>query len=67
VTTIAFHKPYGVLSRFTPDGSAWQTLAGFGLPPAVKRLTEALNTNKIENREVKGKKVQKKNKTAEKK
>jgi hypothetical protein len=35
VTTIAFHKPYGVLSRFTPDGSAWQTLAGFGLPPAV--------------------------------
>lgn len=33
----------------------------------AKRLTEALNTNKIENREVKGKKVQKKNKTAEKK
>ncbi len=35
MTTIAFHKPYGVLSRFTPDGSAWRTLAGFGLPPAV--------------------------------
>lgn len=30
--TVAFHKPYGVLSRFTPDGSAWRTLAGFGLP-----------------------------------
>jgi 23S rRNA pseudouridine2457 synthase len=35
VVTIALHKPYGVLSRFTPDGSAWQTLAGFGLPRDV--------------------------------
>jgi 23S rRNA pseudouridine2457 synthase len=35
VVTIALHKPYGVLSRFTPDGSAWQTLAGFGLPREV--------------------------------
>lgn len=31
--TVAFHKPYGVLSRYTPDGSAWTTMAGFGLPP----------------------------------
>ncbi len=30
--TVAFHKPYGVLSRFTPDGSDWKTLAGFDLP-----------------------------------
>ena len=35
MTTLAFHKPYGVLSRFTPDGSAWATLAGFGLPKGV--------------------------------
>lgn len=33
--TVAFHKPYGVLTRFTSDGSAWQTLAAFGLPPGV--------------------------------
>ena len=33
----------------------------------AKKLTEALNSNKIETREVKGKKVAKKNKTAEKK
>ncbi len=32
---IAFHKPYGVLSRFTPDGSPHRTLAEFGLPPGV--------------------------------
>ncbi len=33
---IAFHKPYGVLSQFTPEaGSAWRTLAGFGFPKAV--------------------------------
>ncbi len=32
MATVAFHKPYGVLSRFTPDGSKWRTLAGFGLP-----------------------------------
>lgn len=30
---IALHKPYGVLSQFTPEpGSRWRTLAGFGLP-----------------------------------
>ncbi|MBA3820002.1 MAG: pseudouridine synthase [Deltaproteobacteria bacterium] len=29
--TLAFHKPYGVLSRFTPDGSKWRTLAEFDL------------------------------------
>ncbi len=33
MVTVAFHKPYGVLSRYTPDGSAWRTMAGFGLPP----------------------------------
>ncbi len=32
---LAFHKPFGVLSRFTPDGSPHRTLAGFGLPAAV--------------------------------
>lgn len=32
---IAFHKPYGVLSQFTPDGSPNRTLAGFGFPPGV--------------------------------
>jgi 23S rRNA pseudouridine2457 synthase len=32
---LAFHKPYGVLSRFTPDGSANRTLAVFGFPPRV--------------------------------
>jgi 23S rRNA pseudouridine2457 synthase len=32
---VAFHKPYGVLSRFTPDGSPHQTLAGFGFPPNI--------------------------------
>jgi 23S rRNA pseudouridine2457 synthase len=35
LSTLAFHKPWGVLSRFTPDGSAWRTLAGFGLPADV--------------------------------
>ena len=29
---IAFHKPYGVLSQFTSDGSPNRTLAEFGLP-----------------------------------
>ncbi|MDB4961862.1 MAG: pseudouridine synthase [Myxococcales bacterium] len=33
--TLAFHKPYGVLSRFTPDGSKWRTLADFALPKDV--------------------------------
>lgn len=32
---IAFHKPYGVVSQFTPDGSSNRTLAEFGLPKAV--------------------------------
>lgn len=32
---VAFHKPWGVLSRFTPDGSPNLTLAAFGLPPRV--------------------------------
>lgn len=32
---LAFHKPYGVLSQFTPDGSKNRTLAEFGLPKRV--------------------------------
>lgn len=32
---IVFHKPYGVLSQFTPDGSSHRTLAGFGFPGEV--------------------------------
>jgi 23S rRNA pseudouridine2457 synthase len=33
---IAFNKPYGVLSQFTPEpGSRWRTLAEFALPPQV--------------------------------
>jgi 23S rRNA pseudouridine2457 synthase len=32
---IAFHKPYGVLSQFTPDGSPNRPLREFGLPPGV--------------------------------
>ena len=36
---LAFHKPYGVLSQFTPEpGSRWQTLATFGLPANVYAL-----------------------------
>lgn len=36
---IAFHKPYGVLSQFTPEpGSKWRTLADFELPPRVYAL-----------------------------
>jgi 23S rRNA pseudouridine2457 synthase len=36
---LAFHKPYGVLSQFTPEpGSAWKTLAKFGLPKGVYAL-----------------------------
>lgn len=36
---LALHKPYGVLSQFTPEpGSRWRPLAGFGLPPAVYAL-----------------------------
>ena len=32
---IAFHKPYGVISQFTTDGSDFRTLAEFGFPPRV--------------------------------
>ena len=36
---LAFHKPYGVLSQFTPEpGSRWRTLADFGLPARVYPL-----------------------------
>lgn len=36
MSVVALHKPYGVLSQFTPEpGSAWRTLADFGLPPRV--------------------------------
>jgi 23S rRNA pseudouridine2457 synthase len=35
---IAFHKPYGVLSQFTPDGSPNRTLSDFGFPPKVYAL-----------------------------
>jgi len=32
---IAFHKPYGVLSQFTPDGSPNRPLAEFNFPKGV--------------------------------
>ena len=32
---IAFHKPYGVLSQFTADGSRHRTLADYGFPKNV--------------------------------
>ncbi len=35
---IAFNKPCGVLSRFTPDGSPNRTLAEFGFPKGVYPL-----------------------------
>ena len=36
---LALHKPYGVLSQFTPEpGSRWRTLADFKLPPNVYAL-----------------------------
>ncbi len=35
MTTIALWKPYGFVSRFTPDGSQWRTLADLGLPRDV--------------------------------
>jgi 23S rRNA pseudouridine2457 synthase len=38
---LAFHKPYGVLSQFTSDGSSHRTLAEFGFPKnayAIGRL-----------------------------
>ncbi|MSU36147.1 MAG: pseudouridine synthase [Pedosphaera sp.] len=35
---MAFHKPYGVLSQFTSDGSPNRTLAEFGFPSRVYPL-----------------------------
>lgn len=35
---IALHKPYGILSQFTPDGSPNGTLASLGLPPRAYPL-----------------------------
>ena len=35
---LAFHKPYGVLSQFTPDGSKHLPLADFDFPPDVYPL-----------------------------
>ena len=36
---LALHKPYGVLSQFTPEpGSKWRTLAEYGLPAGVYAL-----------------------------
>jgi len=36
---LALHKPYGVLSQFTPEaGSRWRTLADFKLPRGVYAL-----------------------------
>ena len=32
---LAFHKPYGVLSQFTPDHPGQRVLADFGFPPEV--------------------------------
>jgi 23S rRNA pseudouridine2457 synthase len=35
---IAFHKPYGVLSQFTPEKPEQRTLSDFGFPPKVYPL-----------------------------
>jgi len=35
---LAFHKPYGVISQFTPDGSSSQTLQSFNFPKNVYSL-----------------------------
>jgi 23S rRNA pseudouridine2457 synthase len=35
---LAFHKPFGVISAFTPDGSPNRTLAEFGFPKTVYPL-----------------------------
>ena len=32
---IAFHKPFGVISQFTSDGSKHRTLAEFNFPKGV--------------------------------
>lgn len=35
---LAFHKPYGVISQFTPDGSPHRSLANFAFPKNVYPL-----------------------------
>lgn len=35
---LAFHKPFGVISQFTPDGSPHRTLADFNFPKGVYPL-----------------------------
>lgn len=35
---IAFHKPWGILTQFTPDQEGQRTLAEFGFPPRVYPL-----------------------------
>ena len=35
---LAFHKPFGVISQFTSDGSSRRTLGEFGFPPGVYPL-----------------------------
>lgn len=35
---LAFHKPFGVLSQFTPDGSPHRPLSDFGFPKDVYAL-----------------------------
>ena len=35
MTTIALWKPHGLVSRFSPDGSRWRTLADLALPRDV--------------------------------
>ncbi len=35
---LAFHKPYGVLSQFSPNGSSHRTLAEFGFPKNIYPL-----------------------------
>jgi 23S rRNA pseudouridine2457 synthase len=35
IVLLAFHKPFGVISQFTPDGSRHRTLAEFGFPAGV--------------------------------
>src|SRR5258708_33534646 len=32
---LVFHKPFGTVSQFTPDGSKHRTLADFGFPKGV--------------------------------
>jgi 23S rRNA pseudouridine2457 synthase len=35
---VAFHKPWGVLSQFTPDGSSNRPMSEFALPPRVRPI-----------------------------